>query len=203
MTGVSNNNNPFEGATIRSLRLKPVSTISAAAPCSDAVEMMRDKGFDQLPVSSADGSRLVGLVTLGNLLSYISSGRSAATSPVKDVMFDFQPLDKIISDPTELISELSLASSEPNPPSGKADTDLSPSSDNIKPKNRLVSKKRHIFVEITMDTPISALSRFFEHNSAAVVTERRPAGGMRAVAVVTKVDLLSWLVKQGKSRDGT
>ena len=54
------------------------------------------------------------------------------------------------------------------------------------------------FVEITLDTPLKALSRFFEWNSAAVVTERDGdgAGGMRPVAVVTKVDLLTWLMRQ-------
>ena len=55
------------------------------------------------------------------------------------------------------------------------------------------------FVEITVDTPLSALSKFFEWNSAAVVTEKSSAGtgGLsKPVAVVTKVDLLSWMVKQ-------
>ena len=64
-------------------------------------------------------------------------------------------------------------------------------------------KGRKQFVEITMDTPLKALSRFFEWNSAAVVTEREGGvngeeGLMKPVAVVTKVDLLTWLVKQGK-----
>ena len=52
-----------------------------------------------------------------------------------------------------------------------------------------------------METPLRALSRFFEWNSAAVVTEREGEGReswMKPVAVVTKVDLLGWLVKQGK-----
>ncbi len=56
------------------------------------------------------------------------------------------------------------------------------------------------FVEITLDTPLSSLSRFFEWNSAAVVTEREGEGKdawMKPVAVVTKVDLLGWLVRQG------
>lgn len=58
-----------------------------------------------------------------------------------------------------------------------------------------------------METPLRALSRFFEWNSAAVVTEREEEEGggsgqqeswMKPVAVVTKVDLLGWLVRQGK-----
>lgn len=57
------------------------------------------------------------------------------------------------------------------------------------------------FVEITLDTPISALSKFFEWNSAAIVTEKSGAGSgdlPKPVAVVTKVDLLTWMVKQTK-----
>ena len=157
--------------------------------------MMRDKSFDQLPVCSASGSRLAGLVTLGNLLSLISSGRATAASMVQDVMFDFQPLDKIVSDPTELVSELSI--SEEQPPSIDDTTGETIPATPSKSKAWRLPSKRHTFIEITMDTPISALSRFFEKNSAAVVTERRQAGGMKAVAVVTKVDLLSWLVQGG------
>jgi cystathionine beta-synthase len=46
------------------------------------------------------------------------------------------------------------------------------------------------------DTSLSDLNKFFEWNSAAVVTER-VEGEPRAVAVVTKVDLLTWMVRQG------
>ena len=58
------------------------------------------------------------------------------------------------------------------------------------------------FVEITKDTPLWALSRFLEWNAAAIVTERSDEedrdSGMKAVAVVTKVDLLVWLVRRGR-----
>jgi cystathionine beta-synthase len=160
---------PYAGATIASLRLKPVTSISAAATCSEAIETMRDKGFDQLPVLS-DGSpaRLVGLVTLGNLLSYISRGRATAQSQVKDVMFDFARIDEIITDPRQ----------------GAA---LQPAG----------GKKRK-FVEFTMETPLSTLSKFFEWNSAAVVTERNGDAKTlsKPLAIVTKVDLLTWMVNK-------
>ncbi|KAI2616695.1 cystathionine beta-synthase [Hypomontagnella submonticulosa] len=160
---------PYAGATVRSLRLKPVISVLANSPCSEAIETMRDKGFDQLPVLASAGGKLVGLVTLGNLLSYLSRGRASGQSPVKDVMFDFSKIDEVVTDPRE----------------GKG------------------SKNRK-FVEITLDTPITELSKFFEWNSAAVVTE--PSEGKakalsKPVAVVTKVDLLTWMVKQVKSKD--
>jgi cystathionine beta-synthase len=183
---------PFAGATIASLRLKPVTSISADSPCVEAIETMRDKGFDQLPVSSSS-HRLVGLVTLGNLLSYISSGRAEPDDPVKKVMFDFTTLHEIVTEPTD-ISKLSLIAKENRQPGSE-------------PKNAALSEgsskpKRKRFVEITRDTPLSALSRFFEWNSAAVVTEQEANGGLKAVAVVTKVDMLSWMVKMKKHQNG-
>jgi cystathionine beta-synthase len=43
---------------------------------------------------------------------------------------------------------------------------------------------------------LTDLNKFFEWNSAAVVTESVD-GEVRAVAVVTKVDLLTWMIRQG------
>jgi cystathionine beta-synthase len=152
---------PHAGTTVRSLRLKPVTSIGADRPCAEAIETMRDKGFDQLPVLSSSG-RLVGLVTLGNLLSYISRGRATGESPVSKVMFDFARLDEIITDHRRLgVRE---------------------------------GKKRKRFVQITLDTPLSELSKFFEWNSAAVVTEGQGTA-QKPVAVVTKVDLLGWMIQ--------
>ncbi|KAG6031131.1 hypothetical protein E4U41_007706 [Claviceps citrina] len=168
---------PYAGATIASLRLKPVTSVIDSAPCSEAIETMRDKGFDQLPVLSAASSKLVGLVTLGNLLAYISRGRATPQSPVRDVMFHFGRLDDVVTDPRQ-----SAAAGRP------------------------ASAKRK-FVEITLDTPLSTLSKFFEWNSAAVVTERSSSSSSssagerslaKPIAVVTKVDLLTWMVNKKK-----
>jgi cystathionine beta-synthase len=144
---------------------------------------MREKGFDQLPVSSpAGGGKLVGLVTLGNLLSYIGSGRAGPADPVTRVMFDFTALREVVTDPTD-IGLLSL--------------------DGVREKaGRGDGVRKRKFVEITRDTPLSALSRFFEWNSAAVVTERDEGGVLKAVAVVTKVDLLSWMVRAKRNQNG-
>ena len=150
---------------------------------------MRANGFDQLPVLSPHGSgrRLIGLVTLGNLLSRISHGRATGRTPVSDVMFDFRR-EEVSTEPWDvLLHEESSA----QPSASKQDKGK-------EQKNR--------FVEITMDTPLSALNRFFEWRSACVVTERvaegdsagEEKGVMKPVAVVTKVDLLSWLVRENK-----
>jgi cystathionine beta-synthase len=134
---------------------------------------MREKGFDQLPVSASSPSgkpKLVGLVTLGNLLSYIAAGRASPKSRVQEVMFDFRKLGEVVTD----LGRLHLDGEG----AGKG------------------KKSRERFVEITMETRLSELNKFFEWNSAAVVTERVD-GELRAKAVVTKVDLLSWMVRQG------
>ncbi|OAL34896.1 cystathionine beta-synthase [Fonsecaea nubica] len=181
----------FHGARVRHLRLKPVQTVTSDSPCSSAIEVMREKGFDQLPVLAPRGSRrLVGLVTLGNLLSRISHGRATGQSPVSDVMFDFSKISEVTVDHTDF-SELMTTSadedSEPQKPSTTA-----------KPKGK--GKRKH-FVEITVDTPLGALNRFFEWQSAAIVTERESkdkGGALKPVAVVTKVDLLTWMLSEHK-----
>lgn len=163
-------------ATIADLRIKPIQTITASSTVDEAIELMRDKGFDQIPVTSPSSTstrqRLVGMVTLGNCLSYLSSNRVKITSPVSDVMFNFARMDEVR--PLEKFHAFTEGEE------GKRE-----------------------FVEITMQTPLRALERFFAWNAAAIVTERSEQdGGLRAVAVVTKVDLLVWLVKRGRVENG-
>lgn len=202
-TSASKDKSPFSDATIRTLRLKPVTTVQTTTACTEAIETMREKGFDQLPVLAASGKkRLVGLVTLGNLLSWISQGRATGKSPVEDVMFSFTKISEVVTDPRD------IGKLVPPPPPSKDEYHKhthtqSALKTNGEADSHGVPQKRK-FVEITLDTPLRALSRFFEWNSAAVVTEKEEGeeGWMKPVAVVTKVDLLGWLVKQGKM-DGT
>ena len=174
---------PFRGATVKILRLKPIITVLSDSKCSEAIETMREKGFDQLPVLSPNGRKLVGLVTLGNLLSWMSRGRASASSPVSSIMFDFSRIPAVSTELKDLASPTSLGlpakakQSETNTPHQNSNRN---------------------FVEITMETPLAALSRFFEWNSAAIVTQRDDDSAIKPVAIVTKVDLLTWLVKQGQ-----
>jgi len=182
----SRRNDPYHGATLRALRLKPVTTVLVDTSCSEAIETMREKGFDQLPVLASAGGKLAGLVTLGNLLSWISQGRATGKSPVSNVMFDFSSIPEVITDPRDI-------SNLPQPPKTNGMTNGNQGREQKTPKRK--------FVEITMDTPLYALSKFFEWNSAAVVTEKGSIEHGRLpkpVAVVTKVDLLAWIVKQSK-----
>lgn len=162
---------PLANAKVSALRLKPITTVTANAPCENAIEVMRDRGFDQLPVLAPSGRKLVGLVTLGNVLSRLTHGRASGQTPVSEVMFDFSKISEVVTDPR----------------------DMSKGLDSLKPQPRSRG-----FIEITMDTPLSVLNRFFEWNSAAVVTERDANGAMKPLAVVTKVDLLTWMLHQSK-----
>ncbi len=190
------------GATVRSLRLKPVTSVLEDSPCAQAVETMREKGFDQLPVLAAKGGRLVGLVTLGNLLSYISRGRATGDSLVSEVMFDFSKISENLTHPYNMSKlQESLADAEKPKEAivdGQSDSKLS---NGTFSSRKAQHPRRNKFVEITMDTPLGALSRFLEWNSAAIVTEKdeQKAHGLKPVAVVTKVDLLSWMMRHGKA----
>lgn len=188
-------NDQFRGARVKDLRLKPVQTVTSDSTCSSAIEVMREKGFDQLPVLAPKGRRLVGLVTLGNLLSRISHGRATGKSPVAEVMFDFTQISEVITDPRHFgdISGAAELADKTNGASRQED-------------NAPSSAKARQFVEITVDTPLSALNRFFEWQSAAIVTERDlsssessgKGGALKPVGVVTKVDLLTWLLSEHK-----
>lgn len=167
----------YKGATIADLHLKPVVTVKSDSTVATAVELMREKGFDQIPVSSKTSGKLIGLVTLGNLLSYLSRDRATPETPVEKVMLDFRTLD------SHQLTADAIASATANLSIG------TPSGEKKAPKQRR-------FVEVTVDTPLSALNKFFEHNSSVIVTEK-DAEGVKPVHIVTKVDLLGYLVKNG------
>lgn len=164
----------YKGATIADLNLKPVVTVKASSAVSAAIDILREKGFDQLPVAN-DSGKLVGLVTLGNLLSFLSSGRATVSTPISEVMIDFRKLAEFEADPAK--SAISIGTPVPS--------------------KRSSNSGKKSFAEITVETPLSALQRFFEHKSSAVVTERDANGAVKPVHVVTKVDLLAYLAKNG------
>lgn len=161
----------WQGATIKSLNLKPIVTVRKSSTCIAAIDSMREKGFDQLPVLN-DNGKLVGLVTLGNLLSFLSRGHATAASKVEQVMFNFSKKGRESVPPQEL--------------------------GHVRPRSSSISKvyKRQ-FEEITLNTELSALSAFFEFNSSAIVTQQE-GGDLKPLHVVTKVDLLSYLVSHSR-----
>lgn len=171
----------FSGAKVKSLRLKPITTVRSNISCENAIEIMRDRGFDQLPVLASSGKKLVGLVTLGNLLSRLTHGRASGKSSVADVMFNFSKISEVVTDPRDL--------------------GLTASGEPIGSETLKAQVKGRKFIELTMDTPINVLNRFLEWNSAAIITERNDQRTMKPLAVATKVDLLTWMLHD--SKDGS
>lgn len=141
----------WQGATIKSLKLKPVVTINENSTAAAAIEVMREKSYDQLPVLGPN-QRLVGLITLGNLLSYISRGRATADSPVSEVMFDFRKITEVVTDPSE-IGHVKVETEGEKPLA-------------VRESNGAQTKKggKRQFDLITVDTPLSALSRFCKYS---------------------------------------
>ncbi|KAK9456473.1 cystathionine beta-synthase [Dipodascopsis uninucleata] len=147
----------FNAATIADMNLKPVETINETDTVSKAVEIMKSKGYDQLPVLDKNGL-FTGLATLGHILSLIAGKRLSLNSKV-----------------------------------GQAKLDISNS---LSPRDQRMRPGSETFGVVHVGTPLSHLTDFFEYNSAAIVTD---TGGAHAkpVHVVTKVDVLEYLMKTG------
>ena len=174
---------PLDNTTVQNLRLRPLQSVQSTTSCREATAVMREQGFDQLPVlGGTEGRRLVGLVTLGNLLSRINHGRTTMNDPVSKVMFDFSRIPEITTSHRDLVSHFG--------PNRRGDCRSARNGHSLTKNTSL-----H-FIEITMETPLSALNQFFEWNSAAVITERDSNGGIQPIAIATKVDMLAWLARQ-------
>ncbi|XP_075547825.1 cystathionine beta-synthase isoform X2 [Dermacentor variabilis] len=73
--------------TVRSLRLRIPLTVTPGVSCQDAVELMSAEGIDQVPVVEESGA-VLGMVSLGNLMSKILARRIDATTPVAKAAYD-------------------------------------------------------------------------------------------------------------------
>jgi len=87
----------WHGATVADLKLPTPITVLGTDTFEKALDIMKRRGFDQLPVVN-DKKRAVGLITLGNLLSHMTSKRATGASPVSQVMIHFstnRPFEEI------------------------------------------------------------------------------------------------------------
>jgi len=134
----------WNGATIKELNLPDAVCVNEEKTCKEVLETMQKGGFDQVPVVDSK-KKMVGLATIGNLLSKVSKGRATPSDPITKVMYHFNT--------------------------------------------------KRSFKEITLDTKLSDLEKFFERNAAAFVTVREENVPV-VKKVVTKVDLLQFLFKK-------
>jgi len=131
------------GATIKDLNLPDAVTVDSQTSCKNCVDLLQKGGFDQVPVVDSH-KKMIGLVTIGNLLSKVAKGRATPEDPITEVMYKFNT--------------------------------------------------KRAFKEITPETKLSDLERFFEKSPAAFVTLREGPDNIPVVKkVVTKVDLLHFL----------
>lgn len=79
----------YHGAKVSDLKLKDAVTVDINTQCKEVIDIMSANDFDQVPVVSGAHQRLAGLLTRGNILARIASGRATPESPVSQVMFHF------------------------------------------------------------------------------------------------------------------
>eukprot|EP00386_Alphamonas_edax_P004160 GDKI01013071.1.p2 GENE.GDKI01013071.1~~GDKI01013071.1.p2 ORF type:complete len:550 (-),score=235.50 GDKI01013071.1:555-2129(-) len=76
----------WQNKTVASLDIQVPVTVLPSASCAEVVKLMDKHGIDQLPVVAADGE-IVGVVTEGNLSSYLASGRCTGADSVTKVIY--------------------------------------------------------------------------------------------------------------------
>lgn len=80
-------------ATIGSLNLKPVIAVKSDAKVQHVIKILKENGFDQLPVLSTKNEKLIGLITLSKLLKSVSSGSISLNDTVDKIILDFRKLN--------------------------------------------------------------------------------------------------------------
>lgn len=93
----------FGNSTIADLNLPAAVTINSDEPSIKAVEICKNNGLDQLPVVSKSGE-LLGMVSTGNILAKISSGKASFDDPVTKVaeLFENGKSNSILTPETSL-----------------------------------------------------------------------------------------------------
>jgi cystathionine beta-synthase len=72
--------------TVGALTLPVPFTVNPTLSCKDAIEIMKEHGFDQLPVVD-ENSNVSGMITEGNLTALIVHKRVAPTDPVSKAIY--------------------------------------------------------------------------------------------------------------------
>jgi len=71
---------------VADLHLRVPLTVGPNVSCGECLQLLNEKGYDQLPVIS-ESNDILGMVTMGNLSSYVLSGRAKANDPIKSVLY--------------------------------------------------------------------------------------------------------------------
>lgn len=71
---------------VSSLSLSAPLTVLPTVSCSQTIQLLREKGFDQVPIVSESGL-VLGMVTLGNMLSSVLAGKVKPSDSVTKVIY--------------------------------------------------------------------------------------------------------------------
>ncbi|XP_053312796.1 cystathionine beta-synthase isoform X2 [Spea bombifrons] len=71
---------------VSSLTLSAPLTVLPSVSCGQTIQLLREKGFDQVPIVSEAGL-VLGMVTLGNMLSSVLAGKVKPSDPVSKVIY--------------------------------------------------------------------------------------------------------------------
>ncbi|CAJ0922012.1 unnamed protein product [Ranitomeya imitator] len=71
---------------VSSLSLSAPLTVLPTVSCNQTIQLLREKGFDQVPIVSESGI-VLGMVTLGNMLSSVLAGKVKSSDPVAKVIY--------------------------------------------------------------------------------------------------------------------
>ncbi|XP_030059652.1 cystathionine beta-synthase isoform X2 [Microcaecilia unicolor] len=71
---------------VQVLKLCAPLTVLPSVTCEKTIEILREKGFDQVPIVEESG-RVIGMVTLGNMLSSVLAGKVKPSDPVSKVIY--------------------------------------------------------------------------------------------------------------------
>ncbi|KAK3543669.1 hypothetical protein QTP70_026891 [Hemibagrus guttatus] len=72
--------------TLQELRLSAPLTVLPSVSIKNTIKILKDKAFDQAPVVDEAGM-IVGMVTLGNMLSSVLAGKVSSSDPVNKVLY--------------------------------------------------------------------------------------------------------------------
>lgn len=71
---------------VQELNLSAPLTVLPTVTCEHTIQILREKGFDQAPVVDESGV-ILGMVTLGNMLSYLLAGKVQPADQVRRVLY--------------------------------------------------------------------------------------------------------------------
>jgi cystathionine beta-synthase len=79
-------NSWWGGARVADLSLSTPITVTPECTCREAIAIMSSQNFDMVPVQ-ADHGKVLGVITEGNLTSFITQGRTRPEDPCTKAMF--------------------------------------------------------------------------------------------------------------------